>query len=308
MLSAAEGILLFISTTESVLGILGDVFIGFVNCNDYIKNKKLSKIGFIISGLTISRICLVLLLIIDAYAKLFSGQLPSFVNLTEHISYLWLIINNLSVLFATSLSVFYFLKIANFSHHMFLWLKRRINVVFIFLIGCLLITWLLSFPLLGKLIQDDKRNTSQQVPIKKSELIIDYVFVNAGVIFYFMVALTASFLLIISLWRHSRRMQSHVSGFRDLNTEAHVKAMKILISFIILYILYFIGIAIDLSCLFIPENKLLFIFGLTIACMYPCCHSLILILTNSQLKQSSVRVLQRLKRCEKGRDLRARAT
>lgn len=188
---------------------------------------------------------------------------------------------------------------------MFLWLKRRINVAFIFLIGCLFVTWLLSFPLLGKLVQDNKRKTSQQIPIKKSEFIIDYVFVNVSVIFYLMVTLTASFLLIILIWRHSRWMQSHVSGFRDLNTEAHVKYMKILISFIILYILYFIGIAIDISCLFIPENKLLFIFGLSIPYMYPCCHSLILILTNSQMKQSSIRVLQILKRCEKGRDLRA---
>ncbi|XP_003510594.1 taste receptor type 2 member 114-like [Cricetulus griseus] len=305
MLSTAEGILLFISTSEAVLGILGDTVIGFVNCNDFIKNKKLSKIGLIISGLVISRIFLAWLLITDAYTKLFSGQLISVFNITEYMNYLWIIANNLSVWFATSLSVFYFLKIANFSHHMFLWLKKRIKVVFIFLTGCLLVTWLLSFPLVGKLIQENKRNTSQQFPIKKSEFIVEYVFVNVGVIFCFMVALTACFLLIISLWRHRRRMKSHVLGFRDLNTEAHVKAMKVLISFIILYMLYFIGIAIYIFCLFIPENKLLFLFGLTIACMCPCCHSLILILTNSQLKQYSVGLLQRLRCGEKGTDLRA---
>lgn len=305
MLSTAEGILLFISTSESVLGILGDVFIGVVSCNYYVKNKKLSTIGFIISGLAISRICLSWLLIIDAYTKLFSEQLLSPVNTNEYMNYLWVIINNLSVLFATSLSVFYFLKIANFSHYMFLWLKRRINLVFIFLIGCLLVTWLLSFPLLEKLIQDNKRNTSQQVPIKKSEFIIVCVFLNMGVIFYFVVALPACFLLIISLWRHRSRMQSHVSIFRDLNREAHVKAMQVLISFIILYILYFIGMAIVILCLFIPEGKMLFMFGLIITFLYPCCHSLILILTNSQLKQSSLQVVRRLKCFEIGTDLRA---
>lgn len=40
MLSTAEGILLFILTSESVLVNLGDVFIGVVSCNYYVKNKK----------------------------------------------------------------------------------------------------------------------------------------------------------------------------------------------------------------------------------------------------------------------------
>lgn len=119
-----------------------------------------------------------------------------------------------------------------------------------------------------------------------------------------MITLFTCFLLIISLWRHSRRMQSHVSGFRDLNTEAHVKATKVLISFIILYTFYFIGILIEIICMFMPENKLLFIFGFTMASIYPCCHSFIIILTSNQLKQSSLRVLKELKCCEKGKGLR----
>ncbi|XP_051010570.1 taste receptor type 2 member 104-like [Acomys russatus] len=301
MLSAVEAILLSVATSEAMLGVLGNSFIVFVNCMDWVRNKKLPKVGFILIGLATSRIFTIWLIMLDAYAKVFFLNMAMSSNLRECLSYMWVIVNHLSVWFATSLSIFYFLKIANFSHYIFLWLKRRSNKVFVFLLGYLIITWLASFPLAIKLIEDVKihhSNTSWLIQLENRALFINYAFANTGVISFFLIALTACFLLIMSLWRHHRRMQSNVSEFRDLNTEAHVKAMKVLFSFIILFILYFVGVFIETLCLFLKENKLLFIFGFTMSSMYPCCHSYILILTNSQLKQASVRTLQGLKYCE----------
>ncbi|XP_021084495.1 taste receptor type 2 member 114-like [Mesocricetus auratus] len=307
MLSAVEGILLSIAASEAVLGILGDGLIALVNCTDCARNKRLSRIGFILISLAISRICLMWLLISEAYIKIVSPKLLSPTNIIVHISFLWIIISQLSVWFATSLSIFYFVKIANFSHYIFLWLKRKINRVFLFLLGCLLVSWLFSFPVAVKIVKDNKVqyiNTSWQIGKRKSELILHYAFTNVGVFLFFVVTLIVCFLLVISLWRHSKRMQLRESGFRDLNTEVHVKAIKVLISFIILFILHFTGIAINVICVFIPENNLLFIFGLIIIFIYPCCHSFILILANNRLKQGSVRILQQLKCSEKGKDLR----
>ncbi|CAH7425520.1 taste receptor type 2 member 104 [Phodopus roborovskii] len=302
MLSAAEVILLFVATTEAVLGLLGNAFILLVNCTDWVRNKKLSKIGFILTGLAISRIFTIWIITLDAFANVFFGDMLMSSDLSECISYLWVIINHLSVWFGTSLSVFYFLKIANFSHYIFLWLKKRSDKVFTFLIGCLIITWLASLPPTAKVIKHVKMhhsNTSCLIHhLDKSDLLISYFFPNTGVIFLFVMALTACFLLIISLWRHNKQMQSHVSRFRDLNTEAHVKAMKVLISFIILFILYFAGIFTETLCLFLKEKKIIFLFGFIMSSLYPCCHSFILILTSSQLKQTSVRVLKGLKCCE----------
>uniref|UniRef100_A0A8C6ICR6 Taste receptor type 2 n=1 Tax=Mus spicilegus TaxID=10103 RepID=A0A8C6ICR6_MUSSI len=298
MLSAAEGILLSIATVEVGLGVLGNTFIALVNCMDWAKNNKLSMIGFLLIGLATSRIFIVWLLTLDAYAKLFYPSKYFSSSLIEIVSYIWMTVNHLTVWFATSLSIFYFLKIANFSDCVFLWLKRRTDKAFVFLLGCLLTSWVISFLFVVKVMKDGKvnhRNRTSEMYWEKRQFTINYVFINIGVISLFMMTLTACFLLIISLWRHSRQMQSGVSGFRDLNTEAHVKAIKFLISFIILFILYFIGVSIEIICTFIPENKLLFIFGFTTASIYPCCHSFILILTNSQLKQAFVKVLQGLK-------------
>ncbi|XP_034368463.1 taste receptor type 2 member 114-like [Arvicanthis niloticus] len=307
MLGAVGSVLLSVAASEAVLSIVGNTFIALVNCMDCTRNKKLSSIGFILTGLAVSRMCLVGLLTTEAYIKIFSPQLLSPITIVELISYLWIIISQVNVWFATSLSIFYFLKIATFSHYIFLWLKRRINIVFLFLVGCLLMSGLFSFPVVVKMVKDHKMlyvNTSWQIHTKKNELIINYVFTNGGVFLFFMIMLIVCFLLIISLWRHSRRMQSNESGFRDLNTEVHVKTIKVLLSFIILFILHFMGIAISVICLLIPESNLLFMFGLTTAFIYPCCHSFILILANSRLKQSSVRMLQGLKCSEKGKELR----
>ncbi|XP_011808312.1 PREDICTED: taste receptor type 2 member 10 [Colobus angolensis palliatus] len=306
MLSVAEGILIFVAISESVFGVLGNGFIGLVNCIDCAKNK-LTTIGFILTGLAISRIFLIWLIITDGFIRIFSPDIYASGNLIEYISYFWVISNQSSIWFATSLSIFYFLKIANFSNYIFLWLKSRTNRVLPLLMGFLLISCLLNFAHIGKILNDlkMKNDTVWRLNMYKREYFIKQILLNLGVIFFFTLSLITSVLLIISLWRHNRQMQSNVTGLRDSITEAHVKAMKVLISFIILFILYFIGIAIEVSCFTVPENKLLLMFGMTTTAIYPWGHSFILILGNSKLKQASLRVLQQLKCCEKTKNLRA---
>nr|XP_019600242.1 PREDICTED: taste receptor type 2 member 10 [Rhinolophus sinicus] len=308
MLSTVEGLLIFIVVTESILGILGNGFIVLVNCIDCVKNKKFSVIGLILIGLATSRIFLIWIIITDGLLKVFSPDMYLSGNATEYISYSWVIINQSSIGFATSLSVFYFLKIANFSHHIFLWLKGRINRIILLLMGFLLILWSLTFPLTMKIINDHKmnRNTTwtPSVHSSKNEYFTNQILLNLGAIFLFTLSLLTCFLLTISLWRHNRQMQLNVTGFRDPSTEVHVKAMKVLISFIILSILYFIGIAIEISCFSPSENKLLFIFGMAITVTYPSGHSFILILGNSKLKKASSKVVQHLKCCVREKPLR----
>ncbi|XP_026358204.2 taste receptor type 2 member 10 [Ursus arctos] len=311
MLSILEGLFIFIAVSESILGVLGNGFIGLVNCIDCVKNKKFSMIGFILTGLATSRICLILIIITDGLTKIFFPDMYSSGNLIDYISYLWVIFNQSSIWFATSLSVFYFLKIANFSHHIFLWLKGRINKVLHLLMGSLFISWLFTFPQIVEIINESRMksgNATWNLHMQRSKFFTKQILLNLGVILLFTLCLITCFLLIISLWRHNRSMQLNVTGPRDPSTEAHVKAMKVLISFIILFILYFIGIAIEISCFTLPENKLLFISGMVTTAIYPWGHSFILILGNSKLKQASLRALQQFKCCEVGRLLTAAQT
>ncbi|ELR57336.1 Taste receptor type 2 member 10, partial [Bos mutus] len=298
MLSIVEGLLLFVAVNESVLGVLGNGFIGLVNCINCVKNKKISTLSLILTGLASSRFCLIWIITTDAYVRVFSPDIYLSGNLSQYIAYLWIIMNQSSVWFTTSLSIFYFLKIANFSHCIFLWLKGHITEILLLLMGCLPISWLFTFPnitmpFINNIMKN--RSTNGLVTMHKSEYFINQILFNLGTFLVFVLCLITCFLIIASLWRHNRRMQLNATGFRDPSTEAHIKAMKILVSFIILFILYFVGTAIQILSVTVPENKLLFIFGMTTTILYPCGHSFILILGNSKLNQASLRVLKLLK-------------
>ncbi|XP_053412568.1 taste receptor type 2 member 10-like [Nycticebus coucang] len=300
MLNVVEGIFLSVAIIESILGVVGNGFIALVFCIDCVKSK-LSMLGFILTGLAISRICLIWIIMIDVLMKVLSPYTYYSSNLNEYIGYMWVIINHSSIGFATSLNIFYFLKIANFSHYVFLWLKRRISRILPLLIGFLVISVVITLPQVMKAFNDIKmknRNTTYGSKMQKSEFFVQQVSINLGVIFFLTLSLITCFLLIISLWRHSRKMQLNTMGFRDPNNEAHVKAMKVLVSFIILFILHFIGYATEITSSAL-ENKLLLLFGVTTSAIYPWAHSFILILGNSKLKQTSLKVLQQLMFCDR---------
>ncbi|XP_053410812.1 taste receptor type 2 member 10-like [Nycticebus coucang] len=307
MLSVVESIFFVVAAIVSILGFLGNGFIVLMYCTDCVK-RKCSMLGFILTGLAISRACLIWIIIIDGFIWVFPPYRHYSHNLLEYINYMWVIINQSTIWFATSLNIFYFLKIANFSHYVFLWLKMRINRILSLLMGSLLISWLIMIPQVKKAFNDNKmknRNTTWQFSMRKKEYLIQQVLQNIGVFFVFTLSLITCFLLIISLWRHKRKMQINATGFRDPNTEAHVKAMKMLVSFIIFFILYFIGYAIEISYFTLSKNKLTYIFGMINMCISCWGHSFTLILGNSKLKQASLRILQQLKCGEKGRNLRA---
>lgn len=153
------------------------------------------------------------------------------------------------------------------------------------------------------------RNTTWQLTMHKSEFFTNQLLLNLGVIFLFTLSSIPCFLLNISLWRQSRQMQLKATGFRNSCTEACMKAIQVLISFITLFTSRFIGIAIEIPCFTVPDRKLLFIFVVTTTAVYPWDHhSFILILGSSTLQQASLMILQQFKCCDKGMPLRAAQT
>jgi len=218
MLSVLEGLLIFVALSESILGVLGDGFIGLAYFIECVKNKKFSTISFILMGLATSRICLIGLITTDGFVKIFSPEMYSSGYLIDCITYSWVILNPTSVFFATSLSIFYFLKIANFSHHIFLWLRSDVKRVLLLLIGYLLISWLVTFPLTMKIISDSRaknRSVVFSVEVHKGEFFRNQILLNLGTLTIFILCLITCILLLISLRRHNQRMLLNATGFRD---------------------------------------------------------------------------------------------
>ena len=131
MEDSLENIFITLINSEFIIGILGNGFITLVNCTDEIKMQKVSLADQILTALAISRIGLILVMIVSLFTKESypSSSLDIKGNKVILFSIAGLLANHFSVWLVTGLSLFYFLKIVNFSNAVFLHLKFRIGMV-----------------------------------------------------------------------------------------------------------------------------------------------------------------------------------
>ncbi|KAF3816332.1 hypothetical protein GH733_014505 [Mirounga leonina] len=123
----------------------GNAFIGLVNCMGWIKNRKIASVDLILTSLAISRICLLCIILLDCFILVLYPDVYTTGKQMRIIDFFWTLTNHLSVWFATCLSIFYFLKIVNFFHPLFLWMKKRIDsVIPRILLGCLVLSVFIS--------------------------------------------------------------------------------------------------------------------------------------------------------------------
>nr|ANV20948.1 bitter taste receptor T2R7 [Canis lupus] len=299
-----ESILMLVAAGEFSMGILGNTFIGLVNCIGWIKKRKIASIGLILTSLAISRICLLCIILLDCFILVLYPDVYATGIQMRIIDFFWTLTNHLSVWFATCLSIFYFLKIANFFHPLFLWMKWRIDsAIPRILLGCLALSVFISLVVTENLNDDfrccvrtkKKTNLTVRCRVKKAKYSSIKICLNLLTLFPFSVSLISFLLLILSLWRHTRQMKFNATGCRDFSIEAHMGAMKAVISFLLLFIAYYLAFLVATSSYFMPETELAVIIGELIALIYPSSHSFILILGSNKLRQASLRVLWKVK-------------
>ncbi|XP_074046225.1 taste receptor type 2 member 7-like [Macrotis lagotis] len=284
---------------ETIMGTWINLFIVLVNCTDWMKSRKFSLVDSILTGLAFSRIFLHWILIGIGLMSIFYKEI--FVN-SENIlflGYLWDVADYSSVSLATCLNVIYFLKIAYFSHPLFLWLKWRIKrVVLMILLGSLIMFLLMIFPTRSEFKDHFFRNPERKgeknhtghFQMGTLQFIVVEILFYMGPFSLLLISLISCFLLILSLWRHTQQMQLNATGFRDPSRDAHIRAMRWMVSYLILIILYYLGSFTILSTFSVLEQRLTELLKVVLAGFYPAVHSFILILGYSKLKQASLRM------------------
>ncbi|XP_010988155.1 taste receptor type 2 member 3 [Camelus dromedarius] len=299
MLGCTEWGFLVLTASEFVLGMLGNGFIGLVNGSSWFKSKRISLSDFIITNLALSRTVLLGTLLVDGVLMVFSSKLHDEGIVMQMIDIFWTFTNHLSIWLSTCLSVFYCLKVASFSHPAFLWLKWRVSRVVVWM---LMSTLLLACGSTVSLVHEFKiysvlsgidgtGNMTEQVLKKRNEYKLIHVLGTLWNLLPLTVSLASYFLLICSLGRHTRQMQRNCTGSRDPSTEAHYRAIKVILSFLFLFLLYFLSFLILSSSYFLPATKMIKMIGEVITMLYPAGHSYILILGNSKLKQTFMEML-----------------
>ncbi|XP_074051369.1 taste receptor type 2 member 3-like [Macrotis lagotis] len=298
MTNLAQRLLVVLTTSESVLGISCNGFICLVNCISLVKKKKVSFSDLIITSLAISRICLLSILIPDILT--FSSDCQEGSKTKDIFTIIWAFINFLSIWLATCLSIFYCLKIANFSHHAFLWLKWRASHVITWI---LLASVLFSFFSTWTMIKESgitfsskqvtpTTNFTEDIRIKKSIYFSNYIFTGLWMVIPFNTSLISYVLIILSLRRHIQQMQNNGTESRDPSTEAHVRATKIILSFLFLFITYLIAFFIILFSCFLSDIVMAWIIGEMVLAAHHSVHSIILLIGNKKLKQAFLRMFQ----------------
>ncbi|NXF82710.1 T2R41 protein, partial [Sclerurus mexicanus] len=198
---------------------------------------------------------------------------------------------------STCLCVFYCIKIANFRNSFFIYLKVRIErIVPWLLLGSLLsslVVGILVYDVTDKVLCKNISLTSQGI-IWKASIRIDEHFVTSFFIigFVFATSFTAvtisALLLLFSLWRHKRNMQTN--SMKDLSMDAHIKAMKSILSFLVMYNIHLVCFTLTMVYALKGQNNVMFLIYVFLYA-FPGVHSLILIFSNPKLEKTMLRIL-----------------
>ncbi|XP_020853651.2 taste receptor type 2 member 41-like [Phascolarctos cinereus] len=285
------------------LGIMANGFIVVVLVREWVRCHRLSPCDMILISLGSSCFCM-----------LWVGMTHNFYYFHRHLQYskepahqyfgiYWDFLNSATFWFATWLSVLFCVKTANFTHPIFLWLKWRVKVLVPwFLLVSLLISFIVS--ILGFLGNNALYQAFLQGTF--SENITFSGFTRKREIHYFFplklitlsipcsMFVVSTVLLITSLQRHSWKMQQSAYSIQGPSTEAHTKALKSLVSFLVLYAVSFLSLIIDVVAFCGFECTWYWPWQIV---HYLCSsvHPFILILGNSQLEGAFTKLLLLLK-------------
>ncbi|XP_016280977.2 LOW QUALITY PROTEIN: taste receptor type 2 member 3 [Monodelphis domestica] len=271
-----------------------------LRCITWIRDRKISLSDFIILNLALFRAILHGIPLLVSAVTIFYPQFRHLDIFLHIVDIFWMFTNNVNICLTSCLSVLYCLKIANFSNQAFLWLKRRISCVVVWiLVGSLLYS---CFSTLSGVLKfhfySDKsqmifsRNHTEEIKRIKMHYFLLHFLGTLWSLIPLSLSLVSSVLLILSLVRHTRQMKHYSTGTRDLSTMAHVRATKVILFSFMLFIGYLLASFLANSIFFFLHFVPAMIILSTIFTVFSSIQTFALILENQKLKQAFLRMFQ----------------
>ncbi|XP_043823476.1 taste receptor type 2 member 40-like [Dromiciops gliroides] len=287
-------IILLVPGIECITGMIGNGFIMTTNAVEWFQNKRLSTSDSILMILSCLRLLLQFWMMVEnTYSLLFRfSYIQNTVYNTFKVIFMFLTYSNLW--FAAWLNVFYCIKIANFTHPLFLRLRWRITGLMPWLL-CLsvLVSLCCSLPILKDVyniyvnasIPVPSSNATEKKYFAETNVANFAIIYNLGIFIPLIMFISAATLLIISLKRHTLQMKSNATGSRNPSMEAHLGAIKAISFFLFLYIFNFVALIFYMSNVLNP-NSFGIILCKIIMAAYPAGHAVLLIFGNPKLRRS----------------------
>ncbi|XP_051666592.1 taste receptor type 2 member 9-like [Manacus candei] len=292
-----------IVTLEALAGMWINAFIVSVICMAWVKRKTLNSNEKILLVLGCSRFWFLCISWVHSFlSKIYTNYLHVH-PLLELLGSAQSFLNCSNFWVSACLCVFYCIKIANFKNSFFIYLKVKIDrMVPWFLLGSVLFSLVIGiivYDTIDKAFCKNLNFTSKgriwKASISTEEHFFHrYFIIGSGYAISFTAVILSALLLLFSLWRHKRNMQSN--SMKDLSMDAHIKAMKSILSFFVMYSINFICLILTIIYTAKNENAMMFLV-FTYLYAFPGVHSLILIFSNPKLENTLLRILLCRKLC-----------
>ncbi|KFP75114.1 Taste receptor type 2 member 9, partial [Acanthisitta chloris] len=285
-----------IITLETLASLWINAFIVSVLCIAWVKKKTLNSSEKILLVLGCSRIWYLCI----SWVHFFLSMIyPNYLYVHPTLQLLTAIesfFDHFDLWVSASLCVFYCIKIANFRNSFCIYLKVKIDrIVPWLLLGSVLLA--LAISIVAYDIADKKHcnnhNSTGQGNFWKYTIKMDkhffpsFFLAGFGYATSFMAVILSGLFLLFSLWRHKRTMETN--SMKNLSTDAHIKAMKSILSFVVMYSINFVCLILKLVYI-TKEGRMLFLIGV-VPYAFPGIHSFILIISNPKLKKTLLRIL-----------------
>ncbi|XP_011357847.1 taste receptor type 2 member 38 [Pteropus vampyrus] len=292
----AKRAFLCLSILEFVVGILANAFIFLVNFRDVVRRQPLSNCDLVLLSLSLTRLFLHVLLFLYAIQLTHFQQMKDPLSVSyQTIVMLWMVANQAGLWFATCLSLLYCSKIVRFSRAFLLclakWVSRKMPQM---LLGTTLFTtvctvicswdYFSSSHFTGTAMLFMNNDTEFHLQIKNLGFFHSFLFCSLGSVPPFLCFAVSSGVLIVSLGQHMRTMRAKTRDSHDPSLEAHVKALKSLVSFLCLYVVSLCAALLSMPLLILWHNKIgvMICVGIMAAC--PSGHAAIVISGNAKLR------------------------
>ncbi|XP_056419454.1 taste receptor type 2 member 39-like [Hyla sarda] len=265
------------------IGLLLNGFIVITNLFWWMKGQTVQPINVLITGLGLVRIILLSIIAKEVYFTMFGLPLFHVDSHPQYIDTLLVCLMFCNLWWGSVLCVFYCMKITNYSNRIFMRLKMKISkMVHWLLLISLAISVLSSLPCTWVIFAIRVVNGTGS---RSMEVNIVHLFITvfAGSIIPFTLFCAAIYLIIVSLLRHTRNMNSRDSGFSHSQREVHLSVIRNMISFILFYVMFFVAYILFCSTLNLKSDTFRLICFIFI-CAYPSLHSIALIVGNKELK------------------------
>ncbi|KAM4787500.1 taste receptor type 2 member 2-like [Cyanocitta cristata] len=285
-----------IISLEAFAGMWINAFLVCVLCIAWVKKKALNSNEKILLLLGCSRFCHLCISWVYSFLSIIYPNYLYVHSIIELIVSFQTFFNYSHLWFSACLCVFYCIKIANFRNSCFIYLKVKIDRIVPWLLlgsGILasavsIITYNiaethsnnLNFTCLGNFLEASVR--------MDKHFFSSFFLVGFGYAASFMAVISSAVFLLFSLWRHKCKMQTN--SMKNLNVEAHIRAMKSILSFLVMYSINFVCLILTIIYVNKNDNTVIFLISIYLIA-FPGVHSLILIFGNPKLEKALLKIL-----------------